>query len=121
MDIQNLIARVDTCDFIRSYIETMLWTEEDTLYSSGFSVEDMEYHTLETIIQDCDKFLLQADIDPEDYKQAGHDFWLTRNRHGCGFWDGDWPEEQEERLTKLSEEFGEFHIYIDDEDKIQGY
>ena len=21
---------------------------------------------------------------------AGHDFWLTRNGHGAGFWDGDW-------------------------------
>lgn len=27
-----------------------------------------------------------------DMSSAGHDFWLTRNRHGAGFWDrGDQP------------------------------
>lgn len=24
-----------------------------------------------------------------DWRQAGHDLWLTRNGHGAGFWDRD--------------------------------
>jgi len=35
--------------------------------------------------------------------QAGHDFWLTRNGHGAGFWDGDWPETGD-ALTEASKE-----------------
>ena len=26
------------------------------------------------------------------WSAAGHDLWLNRNGHGCGFWDGDWRE-----------------------------
>ena len=26
----------------------------------------------------------------ENPSEAGHDLWLTANRHGAGFWDGDW-------------------------------
>ncbi len=39
---------------------------------------------------------------------AGHDFWLTRNGHGAGFWDGDWPEACSDMLTKASVGYGEF-------------
>jgi len=36
---------------------------------------------------------------------AGHDFWLTRNRHGAGFWDrGDAPCLRE--LTDASHAYG---------------
>lgn len=33
--------------------------------------------------------------------QAGHDFWLTSQGHGAGFWDGGWPK-YGDMLTKLS-------------------
>jgi hypothetical protein len=44
---------------------------------------------MEQAKNDCASFLgenekLLEGVDPE---QAGHDFWLTRNRHGTGFWD----------------------------------
>lgn len=32
---------------------------------------------------------------------AGHDFWLTSQGHGSGFWDGDWPI-YGEAFTKLA-------------------
>jgi hypothetical protein len=51
---------------------------------------------------------------------GGHDFWLTRNGHGAGFWDGDWPKEAGDRLTKACEEFGEFDLYIGDDGMIYG-
>jgi len=43
--------------------------------------------------------------------EAGHDFHLTRNGHGAGFWDGDWDDEPDDengvelavRLTRASE------------------
>lgn len=57
---------------------------------------------LERIVRDCDAFMRQArdviaarlgigelwvDGAPYTLEQAAHDFWLTRNGHGAGFWD----------------------------------
>ncbi len=50
--------------------------------------------------------------------QAGHDFWLTRNGQGAGFWDGDWPKAAGKRLTKSSKTFGETTLYVGDDGKI---
>jgi len=47
--------------------------------------------------------------------QAGHDFWLTRNHHGAGFWDGDWPEPPATWLARLADGYGEFEIYRGDD------
>lgn len=47
-----------------------------------------------------------------DMKSAGHDFWLTRNRHGAGFWDrGDDPCLA--RLTIASHAYGEIDAYVE--------
>lgn len=43
--------------------------------------------------------------------QAGHDFWLTRNGHGAGFWDREGLPFGEE-LTALCAVFGEQHPYM---------
>lgn len=48
-------------------------------------------------------------------EQAGHDFWLTRNEHGAGFWDGDWPEPYEDMLTKGAKCYGLFETYLGDD------
>ena len=38
---------------------------------------------------------------------GGHDFWLTRNRHRAGFWDGDWEDSHGRHQTNLANDFGE--------------
>lgn len=48
---------------------------------------------------------------------AGHDFWLTRNRHGAGFWDrglGDLGR----TLTDAAHAYGECDLYIGDDGMI---
>lgn len=47
--------------------------------------------------------------------QAGHDFWLTRNGHGAGFWDGDWSEPYGDILTRGAKCYGEFDTYLGDD------
>lgn len=48
--------------------------------------------------------------------QAGHDFWLTRNGHGCGFWEpGDWPINGK-ILDLAAKHYGEFQpVFVSDE------
>lgn len=43
---------------------------------------------------------------------AGHDFWLTRNHHGAGFWDRGLPNELGEKLTKAAHDFGECNLEV---------
>lgn len=45
---------------------------------------------------------------------AGHDFWLTRNGHGCGFWDRDLGEIGD-KLTEAAKKFGEVNLYVGDD------
>ena len=50
--------------------------------------------------------------------QAGHDFWLTRNGHGAGFWDGEWPKVYADMLTEGAKGYGEFETYFGDDGEI---
>jgi hypothetical protein len=47
-----------------------------------------------------------------------HDFWLTRNGHGAGFWDGDYEEELGEKLTAICKKMGSIDLYVGDDNKI---
>ena len=56
-------------------------------------------------------------IDPYAIEQAGHDFWLTRNGHGAGFWDrsDDTYFGYQDFFTKISEAHGEVYVYLGDD------
>lgn len=128
------ISSLDT--FTQAYIESALWSSSDENDESGgefldenYGVDDIAPETLQEMANDCAKFQnetggLWAKID--DFGQytveerAAHDFWLTRNGHGAGFWDGDWPEDIEDALTDAAEKFGEYGLYIGDDGKIYG-
>jgi hypothetical protein len=47
-------------------------------------------------------------------EQAGHDFWLTRNRHGAGFWDRGHGAEGAD-LTQHAKSFGDCDLYVGDD------
>jgi len=121
--------------FTRAYIEAMLWSTNDESDKSGgypmennYGIDDFSEEFLAETIADCTKFQLENKEDisnaylgsynPVEY--AGHDFWLTRVGHGCGFWDGDWEDDAGERLTEASKVFGEVEPYIGDDGKIYG-
>jgi hypothetical protein len=50
--------------------------------------------------------------------QAGHDFWMTRNGHGCGFWDGDWSDNYSDRFTLGSNKYGHVDVELGDDGEI---
>lgn len=98
--------------YINDYLEVIRFTEQ---------LEDFNF-SLEMIAQaeaDLTSFIARVEsILPEfdgDYRKLAHDFWLTRNNHGAGFWDGDWGE-LGDKLTELSEEFGSKDVYVGDDD-----
>lgn len=55
-------------------------------------------------------------------EQCGHDFWLTRNRHGAGFWDrksrGKKADAALDRLTEASHAYGEMSFVADSDGKV---
>lgn len=114
------MLKLDT--FTRAYVEAALWssTDDDGVpLDNTYSPEDIALQTLEQMILDCEAF--QKHLTPEeDETQAGHDFWLTRNGHGAGFWDGDWSEARGKELTDLCRPFGSFDLYVGDDGKVHG-
>lgn len=123
--------------FVHWYIRAMLFSTNDESTDSGgypldenYGVADIAPETMERIVDDCNRFydaveragidLDSALIDQDDcpLENAGKDFWFTRCGHGCGFWDGDWSEAVEDKLTKLAESFGEQWPYVGDDGKI---
>jgi hypothetical protein len=121
----------DLDQFTRAYLEAALWTSTDETnpdqggepLDDNYEIEDIEPDTLAEMMADCAKF--QADnaalinddnvavvalADHSCDARAGHDFWLTRNGHGAGFWDGDWNEPAATKLTDAASAFGEYNI-----------
>jgi len=47
-------------------------------------------------------------------EQFAHDFWLTRNGHGVGFWDRGLGEIGD-KLTKMSKVHGSCNLYLNEE------
>lgn len=63
---------------------------------------------------------LSADVSGMTYNEgvaahAGHDLWLTRQGHGSGFWDGDYPEPHAARLSASASALGEVCLYVDED------
>ena len=81
--------------------------------------DDLTPETQAQILEDCADFQAAhwQDIS-SDLERAGHDFYFTRNRHGVGFWDGDWPTAVGRTLTEASHPYGEFTLMLGDDGRI---
>jgi hypothetical protein len=105
------------------YFETALWSSLDNInepMDSNYNFYDLAQETIDKAEIDINEFIFLAGslLDNYSYEQILHDFWLTRNRHGAGFWDGDYEKSIGEKLTELSHEFGQVDLYIGDDNKI---
>lgn len=124
--------------FLRGYIAALLWSSNDACPITG-DMRDLDEYELSTAgadkcRADCLAFFTanRADIDAAagaydlshtdgadtGYDFAGHDFALTRNHHGAGFWDGDLPEDLGNRLTAAAHAAGEVNPYIGDDGEV---
>lgn len=98
---------------IRAYKEAVEFTDGPNFGGAEFSPE-----LVQRIETDCRRFWDENHEHINDGSQAGHDFWLTRNRHGAGFWDGDWEEPAATILTDAAHRFGECELYVGDDGKV---
>lgn len=116
--------------FTEGYIECALWAStDDNDEPLDRNASELSSDAREAMAKDCQKFqadnraLLDEAIDdyhrPDEY--LGHDFWLTRNRHGTGFWDRGFNEVLSKALTDAAHKCGEASLFIDDNGAIQHF
>lgn len=112
--------------FATGYIECLLWssTDDNGEPLDGYELSDAAREKCE---KDCREFIAGNLVDLQEYAEryqpsggfspwecAGHDFWLTRNGHGTGFWDRGLGE-LGKRLTKAAKVYGSCDAYLNDE------
>lgn len=119
--------------FLRGYAAALFWSSTDEVEGETVNLDQYETSTaaddhcraaclafFEANRADIDEAAQAYDLSSGDgadtgYDLAGHDFALTRNGHGAGFWDGDLPEELGNRLTTAAVSVGECWPYLGDD------
>lgn len=114
-------------EMIQQYVVTMLWAtsdDNDEPLENNYNINHVAPEAMLKIRKDCNLFFQQArrilnhpdnaKHAYDDFELAGHDFFLTRNGHGAGFWDGDWAYGKDE-LTAIAESFGPSEPYAGDD------
>jgi hypothetical protein len=117
--------------FTLAYIAAALFTSTDETNEQGgapldrnFSERDIAPEALTQIQADCLRFQVEhggalgrAYAQGYEVSTAGHDFWLTRNRHGAGYWDRDLDQAGRD-LTQAAHAFGECSLYVGDDGQL---
>ena len=100
----------DKLIILKHYLICALWTEE----LDSREIEEIHPKSLEQAKKDVDSFVKKAGslLDDMDEEQIGHDFWLSRNHHGAGFFDRGLGEVGD-KLQKLSQTFKELNVFDD--------
>lgn len=109
-------------EFTRAYIECALWSSNDDSREDGgdpldanYNITDIAPATLSRMAADCAAFQSEQESNLTDYPDdaAGHDFWLTRNHHGAGYWEHDYgTAEQCKALTGAAHAYGQADLYV---------
>lgn len=109
-------------------LETLLWSETD---QDGNELDSGDYEPSDELLTKLrdgfDQFMERASWIPgfqgEEHfigtatpsGQLEHDYILTRNCHGCGFWEKmDWEPAYGAALTDICREMGEIEVYVGD-------
>jgi hypothetical protein len=96
---------------------------ERTESCDHLGLHDIAEETIAKAIEECAAFqeAHRADLElateerGRDDAYHGHDFWLTRNGHGVGFWDRGYSPKLSKRLTDAAHAWGSCDWYIGDD------
>src|SRR5574337_1074336 len=118
--------------FLSAYAECALWSSTDfdgMPLDDSYGIGDIAPETLAAMREDCADFIASNADDLAEYdtrmkstgwsgsESAGHDFWLTRNRHGAGFWDRGLGK-LGDRLSTAAKVYGSVEMYSGDDGRI---
>lgn len=95
-------------DATYAYVSPGRWWE-----GMGIDFADALYFLSENYWRLCDLVAIGA-----DWEQHGHDFLLTRNHHGAGFWDRGYPESLSRPLTENAQAYGEHSVLTNDSPRV---
>ncbi len=136
----TMTTKSDFPEFFQSYLHTALWSSTISEDSDGepgerdgepfdkhFSTDDFSAEALETLRAHAFSFWSRMwyYLNYEESKrgekpeasQAGHDFWLTQNGHGAGFWDGYYPT-YGDTFTKLAKCYPVIDLYVTEKNEV---
>ena len=115
-------------DFVRGYLDCAEWLLDEEIDRSEIEAWSDEALTeaeadcaafnekaADDVVKFCDAYQPRGDYCAEEC--AGHDFFLTRNRHGTGFWDRG-LDDLGERLSAVAQSFREVGVYLGDDGKL---
>ena len=119
---------------VAAYMECALWSSNDESDEYGgepmdknYCIGDIAEETQAEMEKDCLDFIEEVGVLYEEYvvksrygyEGFGHDFWLTRNGHGAGFWDRGLGE-LGDMLSDAAKVYGSYDLYVGDDGKIYG-
>lgn len=88
----------------------------------SFSEEDIDansliqaYNDIKTFISNVNPEYIKETLQEKGAEQLGHDIWLTRNRHGAGFFDHNYDPDMEKQLTMAAQALKEVNLYVGDD------
>ncbi len=113
---------MNTQTVLKHYLICALWSssgEDGEPLDGTFGPEDLAPCALAQAEQDVAAFLadceeLNLDLSQLGEEQVGHDFWLTRNGHGAGFWDRGLGQ-LGKALSEAAKSYGSCDIYEGDD------
>lgn len=132
------INQTDLQDILKGYLEAAIWTEEERLGEelsefgnllnhkpfNNFLIDNLSvdsriqaYVDIKTFIKNAGTEAISEALEVNDTFRLGMDIWLTRNRHGSGFFDHSY--ENEEILTKAAHSLGGVDLYINDLNQLE--
>lgn len=128
---KDMLYGFDINEVVKQYAIAGLWASYDSdtgeYLDENYSYEDITPETLEKMKEDVKKFIKEnAKILKEwgmsgmSESQIGHDFWLSRNGHGAGFFDRTdlCPKELCNKLQESARNFGSVILYVGNDGKI---
>jgi len=110
---------------LKGYLTAALWSstdDEGNPLDDDHTIRDIDKRSIKQAEKDIAAFMKKATagglLDGKGIKddQIGHDFWLTRNGHGSGFWDNEkiYGDANAKSLADLADDFGELNPYASD-------
>lgn len=115
------ITDEEATEALQAYQAAVLWTETSDMgnfFDLSFSEvaqETIRGQVMEFITSNVEHIRPFLEVTGLDWAQIGHDFWLTRNRHGAGFWDRGAAGPAVDALVESAHAYGEQSLVIGDD------